>query len=850
MQVCDEIHMEYDYILLAHKHWHSKARLQDKLKAMPFCAEIVNQAENAAAAQAAAAQTAAQLVAPDTADAAPQTTQPANSTLPRCSSRRARATRRRQAKFTNPTGATGSTPTATVSKKFGARLSPEQVKALLPRVSMKSIIQKSQNYVWYVFNSAEAAWETYRTFIFTQQYWHLKLEYPKEYPPNWDPKVEKATGGLYRPQTLYWIPVNVPISAPPLRGAQPPQKRLPPPLLSTNRPGIAADPTSIQGDLGYTPVVLRTDPNPLGSPTTKATTCTTSTSAVTTTSTVSSTTVLSVENVSTCGNGDVAQEIPMEDSLSPLPPLISICAPHPSKAPPAHSLLQKPSEVHTHTNFQLPESIPYVPAAPKLLPHNVTKSTTSAATLTTSTTVSQDTDPRASGSDVAVPETDWGEYYDDSDENGYADKNDEPTPDNAEVFSETPMVVGPTESDDKQETSIPPPLSNQTTQTTTSAQLMSIDIPRGVPIWDSAEITLKKVRGKGGFSTVYSARRGNIKLAVKEIQPNNFRAASAIVKELDILRKSQNDNIIHLMGACPSPDGNSFWILTELAMIDLHQLIHDRSAVHKLRQKGFQLRLADWLWLLMEAACGIRQLHNLGIIHCDLKPGNILVTKDITSKIADMGLSKILIKALDICVPIDHFEGTANYTAPELSLPLFSGLYQGATRAADIFSFGMIIYEVISRCIPFNELNTDQIHAEIAHGNRPDLQCLRKKTKQPLPRLLDLIERCWNQDPGERPSIDYIIDQLGEARFEYMVPSPEARHFWDCDVSGPPLLNNKMVSVSWEQFVAVLRHRIPDEETIYELKCDMEHSGRVSLRSFGDHWDSLANDLAHYTQNS
>ncbi|KAH3744989.1 Protein kinase domain [Pelomyxa schiedti] len=789
--------MDYDYILWCKKGWSRVGGRMDKLREMPVCDEIIAQDEK------------------DHADA-----QKAGRT----------------------------------DKK---RLTAEEV---MSRAGIKFMAQVKRRYVYYVFRSLEAIWAIYNSFVWNQKYWYLQLEFAEAYPPEWDPKKPKASRGVYLPDTQWlYLPVEaLPVrpyvcpsfpvqsqQAVPRSQPQPqpqPQSRQsqPPPLLRSNIPGLVDDSRIIREGREYTPYVplLQTDPKPLGTAATKALTCTTPTA--TTLTTTSTTTVSSVEfELVSPGNGEVAQ-VSMEDceqqtSLPPPLPFIptaqNMMALHPAPASPAQQqiplptknpLLQGLSKVLTQgrlvpSSFQCTGYTPYVPADPKQLCPSVTKSTisTSSTALTSSAETSavlQDAVSQASSSDDDSNENENDAAYD----------SDEPTANNAKVSTETHMAVC--------DSAVP---LSQTTTTTTSAELMKVPIPFGVHVLNSAEIILEKEIGSGGFSTVFSARGANIKMAVKVIQVTDFLAVSAIYKELEILQEAQQqNNIIHLIGACPAPDKKSFWIVTELAMTDLHKLIHSQ---------GTCLSPSDWMWLLIGAAHGVRILHHLRIVHCDLKPSNILVSEDITAKLADMGLSKRLLKGLDMCLPIDHFEGTANYAAPELSLPLSTGLYEGATTAADIFSFGSIIYEVMMRCIPFNELESDQVHTAIARDDQLDLEALNGPTQEPpRPLLGSLITGCRFATPGDRLNIDDVIRNLGEARFVYMVPTEEARQFWQYEVSAPLPRDHKIVDVSWEQLVAVLRRKIPDEATIYELKCALERRGRVSLQRFSDNWDKLA----------
>ncbi|RHZ57702.1 hypothetical protein Glove_384g12 [Diversispora epigaea] len=147
---------------------------------------------------------------------------------------------------------------------------------------------------------------------------------------------------------------------------------------------------------------------------------------------------------------------------------------------------------------------------------------------------------------------------------------------------------------------------------------------------------------------------------------------------------------------------------------------------------------------LFYIASGLARIHKTGLIHKDFHSGNIVNETKISSYITDFGL----------CNPVSQNDkekiyGVIPYMAPET---LNSGKY---TQASDIYSFGMIMLEVFTSYPPYYNIPHDEkLVISICEGRKPEIKC-------EIPQLFkDLMEKCWNINPLNRPTAEKLESQL------------------------------------------------------------------------------------------
>lgn len=160
--------------------------------------------------------------------------------------------------------------------------------------------------------------------------------------------------------------------------------------------------------------------------------------------------------------------------------------------------------------------------------------------------------------------------------------------------------------------------------------------------------------------------------------------------------------------------------------------------------------------ILIGVSRGMKYLHDRDIIHRDLKPGNVLLNDEYQPLITDFGLSKFL--QYDHSKSQSNSVGTLPYMAPEVISDTKYG------RKADVYSFGVLMYEVVTDSIPYpeylnGELNQYRFQYKILNDNyRPKFD---KPIKKPIQ---ELIEQCWSANPDDRPTFSELFEKLSNKK--------------------------------------------------------------------------------------
>ncbi|XP_019464992.1 PREDICTED: serine/threonine-protein kinase STY46-like isoform X2 [Lupinus angustifolius] len=251
---------------------------------------------------------------------------------------------------------------------------------------------------------------------------------------------------------------------------------------------------------------------------------------------------------------------------------------------------------------------------------------------------------------------------------------------------------------------------------------------------------VKKI-ASGSFSDVYKGTYCNQDVAIKVLKNGNLNEniQREFSREVYILRKIKHKNVIELIGACTIP--SSLYIVTEyMSGGSMYDFLHIQKAV---------LTLSSLLKVAIDVSEGLHCLHNHGIIHRDLKSANLLMDGKGVVKIADFGVARLL----DPTGIMTAETGTYRWMAPEVIE------HNPYSHKADIFSFGIILWELLTGKLPYEHLSPLQAAVGVVQkGLRPEIP------RDTHPKLVELLHQCWQQDPSVRPDFSEILKFLQHFR--------------------------------------------------------------------------------------
>ncbi|XP_071347177.1 receptor-interacting serine/threonine-protein kinase 2-like isoform X2 [Trachinotus anak] len=281
-----------------------------------------------------------------------------------------------------------------------------------------------------------------------------------------------------------------------------------------------------------------------------------------------------------------------------------------------------------------------------------------------------------------------------------------------------------------------------------------------LPVIPYQKLTDLYYLSRGGFGTVFKAQHSDWRTTVaikclKFDSPFGERERNCLLKEAEVLHKARFNYIIQIFGICNEPE--FFCIVTEfMSNGSLDLLLHEKDMYPVL---AWPLRLR----ILYEIALGVNFLHNMNppLLHHDLKTQNILLDGEFHVKIADFGLSKwrqLSVSKGSGSKPTE-MGGTVIYMPPEEYEPSKS---RRADVKHDMYSYAIIMWEVLSRQVPFEEVtNPMQIMFSVLRGIRPDTSLDSLPAEIPSRGTLISLMTCgWTSNPDERPSFLQCLIEL------------------------------------------------------------------------------------------
>jgi len=264
--------------------------------------------------------------------------------------------------------------------------------------------------------------------------------------------------------------------------------------------------------------------------------------------------------------------------------------------------------------------------------------------------------------------------------------------------------------------------------------------------------------GTGASAEVFRGKYGTREVAVKQIQWNknsmNSKEQKAFDREVGLMPLLQHENLVAFIGVVSLT--RPFCIIGEFCAGGCcFELLHNSDHI--------EITWCQQVKMMIDVASAMVYLHSFNpqIIHRDLKSLNLLLAQPVKSgednplvKVSDFGLSRMNDAAPGAKMTIAA--GTCHWIAPEV----FCGA--NYDEKVDVYSYAMILFEIICREIPFEDEDPAQVGRLTAQGERPDLDAVPPDCPRELGNLMQL---CWQKEPAARPTMAKILDVLVNLRY-------------------------------------------------------------------------------------
>ena len=237
----------------------------------------------------------------------------------------------------------------------------------------------------------------------------------------------------------------------------------------------------------------------------------------------------------------------------------------------------------------------------------------------------------------------------------------------------------------------------------------------------------------------------------------NTQMRSEAVNSLFTMR---HPHVVTLMGMTTAPDHSLCLVMERLDQGSLHDILCNPMMF---------LEIPVTFGMMRNIVQGMSYMHlaQPPIVHRLLKSSNVVVDSKFTAKISDFGIADL---AGDVA--FNNEKGCAFWIAPEV----LSG--QPYSCASDVYAFGITMYELWTRLEPYKGEDQDAVVRDVA---RPPPTAMRMIWKRPvLPEghdvpapVVDLMERCWHQDPKQRPTFREISSSLDEMEVDVVRQKPK-----------------------------------------------------------------------------
>ncbi|KAM3280966.1 hypothetical protein P3S67_027986 [Capsicum chacoense] len=275
--------------------------------------------------------------------------------------------------------------------------------------------------------------------------------------------------------------------------------------------------------------------------------------------------------------------------------------------------------------------------------------------------------------------------------------------------------------------------------------------------------------GVGSSGSVYKGTLSSgIMVAIKILDLEYEEVCKRFDTECEVMRNLRHRNLVPVITTCFSDYIRAFVL----------QYMSNGSLENWLYREDCQLNLLQRVTVMLDAAMGIEYLHHghiTPIVHCDLKPANILLDEDMVAHVGDFGISKIL--AVSKSMAYTETLGTLGYIAPEYGL-------EGMVSAnGDVYSYGIMLMEVLTERRPTDEEICNEnldlrkwitqsfpgSMMDILDGNLfPEEEQITSKSEICIASMIELALDCTKETPESRITMKDIVKRLNKIKNTFL----------------------------------------------------------------------------------
>ncbi|CAL5088291.1 unnamed protein product [Urochloa decumbens] len=287
------------------------------------------------------------------------------------------------------------------------------------------------------------------------------------------------------------------------------------------------------------------------------------------------------------------------------------------------------------------------------------------------------------------------------------------------------------------------------------------------------EFSADRLVGTGSYGRVYRGTlRDGTMVAVKVLQLQSGNSTKSFNRECQVLKRIRHRNLMRIVTACSLPDFKAL-VLPFMANGSLERCLYAAAA---------ELSLVQRVNICSDVAEGMAYLHHhspVKVIHCDLKPSNILINDDMTALVSDFGISRLVMSVGGVANTADVGASTANMLCGSIGyIPPEYGYGSNPTTKGDVYSFGVLVLEMVTRRRPTDDmfeagLSLNKWVKMHYHGRadavvdpalvrmvRDQTPEVRRMSDVAISELLELGILCTQEQASARPTMMDAADDL------------------------------------------------------------------------------------------